>query len=751
MQDTVYQMGGWIEVRSDILKIGTMDPQKALFIAPIFSVCELEILEKGIFTSKIRVSDINGNTIFEGKSGCDVAKLQKCINDINIACSELSKNAREQASEKTLNDNAANVSIFNSFEDHEIDTDWGKMPDKVYEGGGYIKIEKQFLIFKTINTLTPLFKTSIYGIKSIDLIDKSFLKKKIRVKSVNSQIIFEGDTSCSIESLQNCVSDIQLALSIYSDEVRLRMAFEHQKGLNNLKISAYQQFDGTSVAMEVETLKREENTKIILNGINKLSIDFLKTTSKEKISQIKELTKDFSNKVVEQDNIRKNLIIDLSMESDSNKKALIHESFYSYANFRLAYFNDKWVEADELFLNLVLQLHEEYNSQHLSDKVKEYTKVYNSLVEVMEKARVQIAPYADSVELKNLYTNLLSSYVRLFIGDGETGGVIPLDSENYFKDISKKKHLERSLKLITELHSRYSELKENIKFALNFNEKSLSIIVLIVNETSDFSKDLKKYLTVEESFPELLDQLKLFIVKSVYNEIFDANKNAILDVSEIDPFGDLIKSNQDIIGNHGIDYIQKFVRLNIFLKSKVKICSDAYRRLQLSQDMHSLQENIKFYNTIFAEYEKLSNHSLSMVSLLISGNLVDFFSTYELFDGMGVFDGSWENRVNKSLAEIKNELGDLNKNVTDFKNQVIDEIRSSSEINQTNIINLAVALNGKLNEISNMQIDGTRDVVTAITNPRLASNNLILDQIGLGALKPMNTSYQLGYQLSRFL
>jgi hypothetical protein len=100
--------------------------------------------------------------------------------------------------------------------------------------------------------------------------------------------------------------------------------------------------------------------------------------------------------------------------------------------------------------------------------------------------------------------------------------------------------------------------------------------------------------------------------------------------------------------------------------------------------LQALEEKIitiKYYNSL----------SFVMLSYLNEDEKLKFFEYYNLFEKLGVFDSTWQNKIYNKLSSIDNNLHKINENLKILNDNIKD---ISIEINE-----LKENLNSKLSDI----------------------------------------------------
>jgi len=215
-------------------------------------------------------------------------------------------------------------------------------------------------------------------------------------------------------------------------------------------------------------------------------------------------------------------------------------------------------------------------------------------------------------------------------------------------------------------------------------------------ETEMFDKiggDIKSYRKKEEQ--KRLQ--KLSKRKQELKEIFDNDNNGLIDeIENKNDYGLILEKNQDSIFSKNPDYLHKLTRLDNFLELKKTNINSIYNRIEsekyefiINKDLEPLlRNNINYLNRIYLL-------SLSLISNLIEGKMLDFFKIYEFFDSQNIWESKWESEVKQQLNDVNKNLVDVLKSIEIMESNIVSGL-SEIQINQTTIQNQLDSVNSKL-------------------------------------------------------
>lgn len=250
---------------------------------------------------------------------------------------------------------------------------------------------------------------------------------------------------------------------------------------------------------------------------------------------------------------------------------------------------------------------------------------------------------------------------------------------------------------------------EKSKFHLDFEEE------MSENKRKEFVSDLNNTVNILRSHnvnsSNQLDEILSEKLNDYSEQLKKVRNNENEHLLENEIFLNILKNNQKRIIEIDREYVQKFIKLNIFLKQKrdnlILILDKVIFNIEEEIKIQLLEreEEINFFKGLVYSYNLMVNHSIVMVSSLVEDDMITFYEIYEVFDKMNVFNTNWENEVNDKLSEINESLQDLNFSIKGLMNQMRDmEMKLVSGLNQINktiemsMDDLTLVINKQLSE-----------------------------------------------------
>ena len=285
---------------------------------------------------------------------------------------------------------------------------------------------------------------------------------------------------------------------------------------------------------------------------------------------------------------------------------------------------------------------------------------------------------------------------------------------------------------------------------LSKNDDGLNLVELkklLYNISVDLT-DIDNYVDSNES--DKIVEIKNLIEESVNSKDFDYNKytttkleslsiNKLENIYKPSDLKNLIIENQKTIKEIDKNYLKNFLKIHKFLEIKHSQVEKSFESLNDSITSKKIIDDfsVLLLEQIFS-YNVIYYYSLNMITSLLNQNFVTFYEVYEEFDELGVFKNKFERELSESLT-------DLNKNINDFKSDVvlklsIIENRLEKVINGINQVNKNLS-----NVISNLvQIEESISSGFNSLNHTLESNFNNLNNNLNDGLNKINSSISTG-------
>lgn len=249
---------------------------------------------------------------------------------------------------------------------------------------------------------------------------------------------------------------------------------------------------------------------------------------------------------------------------------------------------------------------------------------------------------------------------------------------------------------------------ENVKIKwredqnLNYYKKFLENSILIREDEKLFLNKL--FMVINEFIKEIKDAYslkskELTKSKKILIDEFDKDKIGKVDLYDCESLNQLLNKNQKLIIDIDKSFIQKFIKILIYLrtkKSNTQKIFESINEIKKDEDLDKLENLLR--NQIHT-YNLLLFHSINMVTSLIDNDLITFYEIYECFDQLGVFNSNWENEVSIRLDEIGSKITDLMYAINKMEARIVNSIVNLTYTTQESFKKLTSSVNTQLSSI----------------------------------------------------
>ena len=211
---------------------------------------------------------------------------------------------------------------------------------------------------------------------------------------------------------------------------------------------------------------------------------------------------------------------------------------------------------------------------------------------------------------------------------------------------------------------------------------------------SKLIEELEKWIEIKtnEQNAKISREKKLVDSKlEKFSKKYDKDNNNRLDILEEDGFGILLKKNQSKIIAVDKSYIQKFVKLSMYLKTKSANLQKTFDLIVSSKKIKNINKLQKIFDTQYESFCLTLFRSYEMILSLIQEDLITFYEFYEVFDNVDVFESKWESDMKNTLKEIKT--------LNDQTVQGLLEISAQLQSIELNIIGQLSTINSSIEDV----------------------------------------------------
>ena len=238
--------------------------------------------------------------------------------------------------------------------------------------------------------------------------------------------------------------------------------------------------------------------------------------------------------------------------------------------------------------------------------------------------------------------------------------------------VDKNNFQNEDFKVLNKLYNIYNEYGEKIIEQKIQDEKN-------ENLNKDEFKKLKKEIL---GLIEVLRLIKLNKSKTNVLSELDKDGNGEVDVIEGNDFNLLLKKHQKSIVEVDRTYVQQFVKISGYLKTKEKNIQTIFNLIKDTPNQKVLKEYVEVLKDDIHSYNLILFNSLNMIVSLVEDDMITFYEIHEMFDTLNMFDSKHEKDVSQKLTNIGDGLKDLMDEVRRMGNKISNSIQELSYVTE---------------------------------------------------------------------
>ena len=249
----------------------------------------------------------------------------------------------------------------------------------------------------------------------------------------------------------------------------------------------------------------------------------------------------------------------------------------------------------------------------------------------------------------------------------------------------------------------------------NFNRQSILTWNQITDHINSFIIPFCKKKLEEQESSEMEEKLKELRVSqtNILSEL-DKDGNGVVDLVEGDDFNLLLKKHQQSIVELDRNYVQQFVKVSSYLKTKKVNIQTIFDSIIDTPNKDVLNRHVDILKGEIHTYNLVLFNSLNMIVSLLDDDMITFYEIYEVFDDLNMFDSKHEKDLSLKLTNISGDINDLMSEVKTVGETICKSIETLSNVTQDTGEKLSKHLS---------KIDSTLKVGNLINTINLFQNN----------------------------
>jgi hypothetical protein len=354
-----------------------------------------------------------------------------------------------------------------------------------------------------------------------------------------------------------------------------------------------------------------------------------------------------------------------------------------------------------------------FNEQEVevfTDKFQTYTSTIRKIILESNLFTNETGENDDNVKTYRFYSKYKSNShnYQFWIGweedDDWEGFMIGIPTKKVIKESMWGTKYEYSSFFYHPVYSKkqkYDSVYENSTYEV-FKNKLDNGLVDINEEELEFINKLNNI------FVELIHQVKNESnlknrihsenINSSISEV-DKDNNGEVDLIDGESFNKLLNKHQKSVTEIDKNYIQKFVKISMYLKTKKKNTQNIFESISETRNGKELDELMSLLKNQIHTYELLVFHSISMITSLVESDLITFYEIYESFDQLGVFNSNWENEVSNKLNDIGDGIKDLMYSINRMELNIVNSLETLTYVTEDSFNELNSSISSQLSSI----------------------------------------------------
>lgn len=220
-------------------------------------------------------------------------------------------------------------------------------------------------------------------------------------------------------------------------------------------------------------------------------------------------------------------------------------------------------------------------------------------------------------------------------------------------------------------------------------EDAEELEIFIDKEISNFWEDclstiFSKYAEWENTTIDKIIKSEKSLSKNKSNILKDLDKdgNGEVDVVEGNDFSLLLKKHQKSIIEIDRTYVQQFVKVSSYLKTKKNNVQLIFNSIKDTSNEEELNEYVGILKNEIHSYSLILFNSLNMIVSLLEDDMITFYEIHESFDKLNIFNSNWEHEVSQKLSNIGDGLSSLMYSVEEMGQNIASEIGQLSYVTE---------------------------------------------------------------------
>ena len=220
---------------------------------------------------------------------------------------------------------------------------------------------------------------------------------------------------------------------------------------------------------------------------------------------------------------------------------------------------------------------------------------------------------------------------------------------------------------------------ELFSYTKSFEDEIFKVLKENYIDISKKEEEKEEILRKEEE-EKRLKKLKVSQT-NVLSEL-DKDGNGEVDVVEGNDFNVLLKKHQKSIVEVDRNYVQQFVKVSSYLKTKKVNIQSIFNSIKETPNQEVLNEYVEILKDECHTYNLVLFNSLNMIVSLVEDDMITFYEIYEIFDTLNIFDSKHEKDMSQKLRNIGDGIKELMYEVRSMGDHISNSIQELSYVTE---------------------------------------------------------------------
>jgi len=255
---------------------------------------------------------------------------------------------------------------------------------------------------------------------------------------------------------------------------------------------------------------------------------------------------------------------------------------------------------------------------------------------------------------------------------------------------------------------------------LKKNKQLINKKIRDINEQINLDKLNNEERSAKERILREQERIKILLEnqKLVLKELDKDGNGEVDDIEGEDDFGKLLRKHQDKIIEIDRKYIQEFVKVSNYIKTKKNNIQSIFNSLEKTNYDNELDSMFKLLKNQVHTYQLVLLNSFNMITSLVNDDMITFYEIHNSFDKLNMFNSNWENEVSNKLTDIGKGIRELIYSINQMEMNIVSELSNLSYVTE----GLKESVSQELNEVQSSI--NTNNLLTAVQTYQMYKVNV---------------------------